>query len=96
MQIRAVGIPWYRPEDFAALRLLFADGHVLHDTHAEWLKAAEGLEKRIKAQGGIAERVYVYPNEFTAWCRTNGFDLNAQARTRFANEFVARKHGQTH
>jgi len=35
MEISAIGIPWYRREDFAALRELFVDGNDLHDKFDE-------------------------------------------------------------
>lgn len=59
--VRAVGIPWYRQEDWSALMSIFEDRHVLHDRFRDWRKAAEGLEKKLRQQGHIVERAYIDP-----------------------------------
>jgi hypothetical protein len=92
MNIRAVGIPWYREEDWQEIRRVMIDAAKLHDRYEEWLKAASQLEKRIRDSGQIAERVYIDPKEFPAWCGLRNLNVDAEARTFFANEFVARKY----
>ena len=41
MQIKVIGMPWFRPETFDRLRSLFEDGHKLHGTYDEWFAAAD-------------------------------------------------------
>lgn len=96
LPIRAVGIAWFRRENYAKARKLFKDGHKLSPTYDQWLKRAKRAEKELKAQGHIVEKAYIDPETFPAWCRARGLDINAEARIRFANEFVAGKYGQTH
>lgn len=90
--VRAVGIAWFRPEDWGKLTKLFIDADVLPASYDEWLVKAEQLVHQLRAQGHIAEKVYIEPDEFTRWCASNGLDINANARTRFAGEAVARKY----
>jgi hypothetical protein len=89
---RVFGIPWCRREDWSALIAIFADAVQLPATYEKWLYAAQKVEKKIQSHGGIAERVYLDPGEFSAWCRTRGLDINADARMEFADEFVGRKY----
>jgi hypothetical protein len=91
LPIRAVGIPWYRRGDYGRILRTMSDGHLLPKTHADWLRRAEALEQQIKAQGGIAERVYLDPRGFADWCRARGLDVDAEARMRFATEAVAER-----
>ncbi|MBP2316138.1 hypothetical protein [Azospirillum soli] len=92
MQVQAVGIPWYRREDWETLKRLFADADKLHDAYDQWLVSAEKLAKHLKAKGMIVEQVPINPDEFANWCGIRRKPLDAKARNDFANEFVARKH----
>lgn len=94
-QVRAIGIPWFRRADYDGLRRLFADGAGLPATFDQWHERAEELRRQIEAQGGIAERVMIDPDEFPAWCRGRGLDIDSEARKRFAAAAVARKYGRT-
>jgi len=90
--IRAIGIPWYRREDWDALRALFVDAAKLPATYEKWLRKAEHAEKQFKRQGAITERINLDPVEFSLWCVDRGTDLDAAARMNFAAEAVARKY----
>lgn len=84
MQVRILGIPWYRPETYARLRAMFEDGEKLHRTYEEWFAAADDLRKRTEADGIRVICVDIDPDEFPGWCRANGTNLSAPARNRFA------------
>ena len=90
--IRALGMPWYRREDWDALVVLFSDLAKLPATYNKWLRRAEQAERELKRQGTITERVYLDPIEFSLWCVDRGTDLDAAARMNFAAEAVARKY----
>ena len=94
-KVRAIGIPWYREEDWGAIRSIMTDAHKLHVSHKDWLKAAEGLEQNIKRSGEIVERAYIDPDEFPGWCAVHGLNVDADGRNRFASEFVARIMGDS-
>jgi len=93
---RAIGVVWFRREDYAKARKLFKDGHKLSPTFDQWLKRAKKVMNFYEAQGYTVEKAYIDLNAFPEWCRSRGLDIDAEARKRFANEFVAGKYGQTH
>ena len=92
MQVRAIGIPWYRREDYPRLLALFADAAALPRTWDEWHQRAEQLRGELEARGAIAERVMLDPDEFAGWCVLRGLRIDNDARKRFAAEAVAAKH----
>jgi len=97
LPVRVGGMAWFRREDYDRLRnSVFEDGDVLHDTYAEWFKAAKNGESRLRSQGHLIERVYIDPDEFPQWCAVRGLKVDAKARTKYAAFVVAQKHGQTH
>lgn len=83
--INAVGMAWYKPEHFGRLRAMFKDGHKLHRTHDEWLRAAETGRKSYEVKGIRVVCVDIDPDEFPRWCKAEGLQLDADARMRYAN-----------
>jgi hypothetical protein len=90
---RAVGIGWFREEDYPAAQALFKPTNYLPPWE-EWLKRAEAMENDFKVQGYIVERVYIDPDTFPDWCRERGKRIDAQARMDFASMVVAEKYGR--
>ena len=91
-RIRAIGIAWYRSaEDYNRLRAIFTDGRSLPRTFNEWLKLAEEAYNGLKKKGHTVQKAYLDPDTFPAWCAERGLNVDANARTSFANDFVARK-----
>lgn len=96
LPIRAVGIPWYRREDYARVRKLFKDGDQFPATFDHWLKAAEKTKQVYEADGYIVLKAYIDPSTFPVWCKTRGLDIDANARTEFGSWFAAQAYRQTH
>jgi hypothetical protein len=96
MKVSVVGIAWYKKEDFDTLLSLFTDSKKLGSTYEEWLKDAESLVDKLRRNGHAFQKVYIDPYTFPAWCAANGMNIDAKARVRFANEFVARKDPDKH
>ena len=84
--IMAVGISWYHKDDYARVKKVMVDGHVLPASYKKWLTQATALEQQIQASGRLAVRACIDPDEFPRWCRTKGMWPNAKARIQFANE----------
>lgn len=91
--IRAVGIAWFRREDWDSVKQLFVDADRLPATYDEWLRKTEKVAERVEAQRGIADKVYIKPAEFSAWCAVHALDIDARARTSYASWVVARRYG---
>ena len=91
--VRAIGIPWYREQDWDAIKSVMVDSDKLHGRYEDWLEAAENLENGIRQRGQIVERAYIDPTEFAGWCALRGLNVNADARGKFASELAFKKHG---
>ena len=89
--VQATGMVWYLPEDFAEIKAMMVDGHVLHATHAKWQSAAENGERTLSAQGVRIYRAILRPADFKAWCERNNLKPDASARNKFASEFAYRE-----
>ncbi len=90
--VRAIGIAWYRREDWDEVRQLFVDRDSLPVTYDDWLAEAEEVLMELSAQGHSVEKAPIDPRAFAVWCAMRGLDLDAKARAQFANDFVARKY----
>jgi hypothetical protein len=69
--------PWFHtPEDYEAIRHLVTDESQLFDTFEEWLNAANERFEKFIAKGIAVKKVFVDPQEFTAWCSATNSDYN--------------------
>jgi len=91
--LRAVGIPWYRKDDWPALMAIFEDGAVF-DSFEQWQARAEELEREFQRAGHVVERAYLDPDTFPQWCAQAGFGVNREGRGEFAAEVVEQKYGR--
>jgi len=86
-----VGMSWYRAEDYPAIQRIMEDKHTLFRTFHEWRMAAENGEKQLTRKGIKVIRAYIDPNTFPEWCRSRGYNVNAEARKAYA-VFIADQH----
>ena len=96
LPIRAVGLPWYRKEDFARLKAMMVDAAKLHDTWPKWHTAAQQAEEAYRRMGYTVVRAVLIPEDFAAFCHSHGLGFDAQARTQFASSIAVQQHGNTH
>ncbi|HWA42876.1 MAG TPA: hypothetical protein VHA10_06670 [Hypericibacter adhaerens] len=89
---RAVGIPWYRGEDYLTLRSRMVDAASLPPVFDQWLSVAEELEQRLRHEGHVVERIFIDHDAFLEWCRKKNCGWDADARARYVEEIVARRH----
>jgi len=85
-RISAMGIPWYRREDYPRIRKIMADGERFPEAYEDWLHRAEAVERRIAASGVPAIRAMIDPEQFLIWCKIRASKCDSQARGRFAAE----------
>jgi uncharacterized membrane protein len=95
-RIRAAGISWYHKEDYPRILKMMIDSHVLPSTYSEWKKKAEGQERKWQADGVTVFRAIIDPDEFPAWCKAHGLNVDAKGRTAFASEFAMLQVKDTH
>ena len=77
MQVKSVGVPWYRQEDYDQLKAIFSDGSKLHATFDGWLASAQSLHDRLVAEGHVVE------NDGKTWKITlrDGLIISDQRKT---------------
>jgi hypothetical protein len=92
LPIRAIGISWFREEDYPTLLRIFKDANKMPRTWKEWHEGAEKMEKQVKAQGQNTERVYIDPDTFPDWCRREGVGVNREGRHKFVATAMAAKY----
>ena len=87
---RRVGLPWYAPEHYEALRAGLADGTKLPPHYETWRIATEQMEREVQRSGVEVVRVPIEPEGFAAWCSRTGAAGDGPGRARYAAEAVAR------
>ena len=83
---RRVGLPWYGPEHYDALRHGFVDGAKLPASYEAWRISAEQVEREVQRSGVEVVRVPIEPGAFTDWCVRTGSASDGAARARYAAE----------
>jgi class 3 adenylate cyclase len=69
--------PWFHTrEDYEAIRHLVTDESQLFDTFEEWLHAANERFEKFIGKGIAVKKVFVDPQEFTAWCSATNAGYN--------------------
>ena len=76
--MRPAAIVWFTRKNYVAHRALDPDG--LPPTFDEW----RALVGHRSARNVAYRRVVFSPGHFAAWCRAEGRDIDASARTAFA------------
>lgn len=94
--IAATPIVWYRREDYARIREVMADGHLLPPTFEAWLEKAENGFQHIQKQGGVALQIYLDPVAFSVWCAERHLNLNASSRMQYAAAAAMKIHHAKH
>jgi hypothetical protein len=87
-RIDAIGISWYRGEDYDRILAIMEDGEKLPLSYGEWLVSAEGVERTLRQKGLRVLRAHIYPDEFIVWCTERGVSPNAEARTTYSSDFA--------
>ncbi|MCJ2059796.1 hypothetical protein MKL09_25100 [Methylobacterium sp. J-048] len=86
---RRVGLPWYPPEHYEALRTGLADGTKLPPHYETWRIATEQMEREVQRSGVAVVRVPIEPEAFAAWCGRTGALPDGPGRARYAAEAVS-------
>lgn len=90
IKVQAIGMAWYREDEYPRLRKAMTDGHVLHLTYSEWLKAAKQGLKRYEQSGIRVIRADLKLGDFLTWCASLNIKPDSQARTRWGSEAAYR------
>ena len=80
-----VGITWYRPEQYSAVKAFCEDRDSMDPTYEVWKSGAEKVMRELQAQGTKVERVDFDLDEFKMWCSANAKPSNAASRSAFTS-----------
>jgi hypothetical protein len=94
--IRAMGMAWYRPEDYRRIVQIMEDGYKLPLTYDRWLQLAERGERELRQKGHFVVRAMINPEEFTVWCRQQGVKRDADGRMKHAAWAASQAVKETH
>ncbi len=86
---RVAGIFWVKPEDWKRHVSLCVDGANLPTTYEKWRYGTEKAIDTFAKQGWEIVKVHVDLDEFAAWCKLKGLNIDSQARMGYANEIAA-------
>ena len=79
----AIGVAWYRPEEWETLHNASTDKDQLEETHAQWLKEAKRVVKQLRQQGLQIVKIDVEVADLLLWCEGQKIPLNAEARSKY-------------
>lgn len=91
-EVKYVGIAWFKRKNYKRLRNMFIDGRKLPISFDKWLQQAQCLFEGLQRDGRTVVKVDIDPEAFPEWCRVHSLDVDARARVRFSDEFVAREY----
>jgi hypothetical protein len=84
----AVGIAWYRREQWALLLSLIPDPEVFPHTYDEWLAKATDALRQATAAGTVARKVDVDVKALMAWASAEGRSPDGAGRAEYASHLL--------
>jgi len=90
-ELQGIGIPWFEPTEWERARAVIADAGLLGHSHAEFVANLERVEHNLRRQGAALIRVTIHLDDFIAWCRLTGREVNAKSCADFAAR-LAKQH----
>jgi hypothetical protein len=87
----AIGVAWYRHEDYPQILKIMSDADLLPPTYNAWRTQANESERMLERKGYKVVRVYIEPDRFPTWCFKRGLPLDAKARAQFTSYVMMRR-----
>lgn len=84
-----VGVVWYERDTYDQSLSLFTDREDLHDNYGDWRAQADLVVEMLSREGKTVAKALIEPQAFAEWCSIQGLEVDAKARSRFANEVAA-------
>jgi hypothetical protein len=94
MKNKIIGIGFYRREQWPLLLETAEDADILEKTYDEWLEVLDSSIEKIRSYGIEPELVEVDVNELLDFCKSQGLQNNARARSGFIAELARKKNVQ--
>ncbi len=94
-KVRAIGVAWFRPEDYQRIREISDDEMI--PTFEEFEAKMTKFLARQAAPGVILEKVFIDPDELLAFARRfHAGKIDTNVRGQFAARVVMKKYGTDH
>lgn len=84
----AIGVAWYRREQWPRLLEIASDRDKLEDSYDEWLAGAVKALGMLGSQGLNPVKVDIDTEELLAWCASRNLPVDAKARVAYTTEKV--------
>ncbi len=86
MKDMAIGIGFYRRDQWQLLRETAVDAHLLEESYDDWIEVLDSAVTKISARGLEPRLIEVDLNDLLAYCEHHGLPNNAEARARFISK----------
>jgi hypothetical protein len=80
-----VGIAWYRPEEYSAVKAFCEDRDTMDTTYEIWRRGVEKVERELRADGTEVVRIDFSLADFKLWSSTHAQKANASSRSAFTS-----------
>jgi hypothetical protein len=80
----AMGLAWYRADQWVRLLAISEDRDQLELNHEEWIRMASERFDDLRRQGQQVQKVEVDVEDLLKWCRTQGLPVNSSTRAQYA------------
>ena len=87
---RIIGVAFYFPEEWEALRAIAPDSDVLENTYEEWLAVYKDAVASLRKNGMHLKRVDVRVRDLVQWCQRRERRPDAAARAEYAVDVLRR------
>jgi len=92
MSAKAIGMAWYRRDEWDRLREVSSDADALEETWEEWRAVAEEKLRELRERGLRVEKVVVDVELLAKWCEEAGRTVDGAARSEYAAELLRQRH----
>ncbi|TXT29041.1 MAG: Uncharacterized protein FD131_2732 [Rhodocyclaceae bacterium] len=91
-QSLVIGVTWYTPETWAEVKATAVDPDCFEESFEKWKAMAVLARRNFQRSGVLALEYQIVPEEFFAWCVTNGQENNSTARGEYVSERLSAVH----
>ena len=85
---KQVGLPRFQKEHWPRWLEIADDRETWRTTFEEWQQEVEARAGRLREAGLEVVWIDLEPESFLVWCKSRGYDNDAEARNRFASEKI--------
>lgn len=89
-----IGVTWYTPESWAAIKATATDPECFEDSFEQWKAMAVAARRNFQRSGVMALECQIDPTAFATWCAANQQENNSTARGEYVAEVLSAAHSK--